>query len=54
MMFASKAIALFSVDVWIWKWLLTFLFTASFTYAFVWSTRKLFEGKKILRYIGFE
>ena len=54
MMFASKAIELAGVDVWIWKWLLTFLFTACLTYAFVWSTRKIFEGKKILRYIGFE
>ena len=54
MMFASKAIELVGVDVWIWKWLLTFLFTASLTYAFVWCVRNIFEGKKILRYTGFE
>lgn len=50
----SKVIELAGVNAWILKWTLTFLFTACLSYAFVWCTRKIFEGKKILRYIGFE
>lgn len=51
---ASKAIELAGLNAWILKWTLTFLFTACLTYAFVWCVRKIFEGKKILRHIGFE
>lgn len=50
----SKVLELMGVDVWIWKWHLTFVFTACLTYAFVCCIRRIFEGKKILRYIGFE
>lgn len=50
----SKVIAMVGVDMWIWKWILTFLLTACLSYAFVWCVRRIFEGKKILRFIGFE
>ena len=50
----SKGLSIIGIDTWIWKWSLTFLFTAILSYAFVWCVRRVFDGKKILRYIGFE
>ena len=50
----SKGLSIIGIDTWIWKWSLTFLLTAILSYAFVWCVRRVFDGKKILRYIGFE
>ena len=50
----SKVLSIIGIDTWIWKWSLTFLLTAIISYAYVWCVRRAFEGKKILRYIGFE
>lgn len=50
----SKGISIVGIELWILKWILTFLLTAVISYAFVWCVRRVFEGKKILRYIGFE
>lgn len=50
----SKGLSIVELDTWIWKWSLIFLLTAILSYAFVWRVRKMYNGKKILRYIGFE
>lgn len=50
----SKGLSIIGIDMWVWEWSLTFLLTAILSYAFVWCVRRVFEGKKILRYIGFE
>ncbi len=50
----AKVLSMVGVDIWIIKWILTFMLTAMTSFAFVWIVRKLFKGKKILRYIGFE
>ena len=50
----SKGLSVIGVDVWIVKWVLCFVLTAVTSFAFVLVVRKIFEGKKILRYIGFE
>lgn len=54
MWIVSKGLSIIGIDTWIWKWSLTFLFTAILSYVFVWCVRKVFEGRKILRHIGFE
>lgn len=50
----SKGLSIVGVDIWIWKWSLAFLLTSILSYLFVWCVRKMFKGRKILRYIGFE
>ncbi len=50
----AKVLSMAGIDVWIVKWMLTFIFTAITSFAFVWIVREIFKGKKILRYIGFE
>lgn len=54
MWIVSKVLSMVGVDTWVWKWSLTFLFTFMFDYVIVWSVRKIFASKKILKYIGFE
>ena len=50
----SKGLSVLGANVWIVKWMLCFVLTVISSFAFVWFVRKVFEGKKILRYIGFE
>ena len=50
----SKGLSVLGVEIWIVKWVLCFVLTAVTSFAFVLVVRKIFEGKKILRYIGFE
>lgn len=50
----SKGISIVGIDIWILKWIFIFLLTAILSYAFVWCVRRVFKGKKIISYIGFE
>lgn len=50
----SKGLSVIGIEIWIVKWVLCFVLTAISSFMFVLVVRNMFEGKKILRYIGFE
>lgn len=50
----GKLLSILEVDMWWERWITTFALTACISLGFVRITRKMFEDKKILKYIGFE
>ena len=50
----SKVLLVVGVESWFARWSFTFIFTSILSFIFVWLVRKIFDGKKLLRRVGFE
>lgn len=50
----TKIVSILGVNIWLVKWIIIHMSTTVISFILVWTVRRLYEGKKILKYIGFE